>query len=608
MSFTLVLMGSPGIEPANGVGPAVRGRKPWAVLAYVLLSGRATSRAHLASLLFSDAGDPLAALRWSIASLRRALGPDVSIGGDPVQVVLPTGAQVDVLDIQAGRWSDVEVPGELLESFYFRDSPGFEAWLLVTRRRLTALVEAVLVERIHTALAQGTAAGAIGLAARLVESNPLDESHQALLIRCLADSGDPAAAQRQLAAATRLLRAEFAEPPSASLRAAAVPRANPIDPNGAGGTAGAAEIWANLDAGRAAIAAGAVDAGIDCLRTAVTGAEAGTDRALLARALSIFGASLVRVGNSFLEAETMLRRGLAAAVNAGDDQSAGVAQRELGFLHVQAGYRLEGEQRLATATALAGGDDSQLASILGIQGMSLCDEARYLDARTALQDSLACAQRAQRHRKAGWSLAMLGRLQLLLGELDEAAESLDEAARIARGERWSAFLPWPEALGAEVELAQGRPEAARQHLEHASALAQRSSDPGLQAFATHGLAGVAAATGAFGAALNAIDNARRQACRGARPYVWIQAQILARRAALFNAHRPDQVDAALDEWIGLSARAGLREDIVRAQMVAAGRGRPGALEATAALAAGIDNPLLHCQLFSTLPLRGPMQT
>ena len=145
MSFTLVLMGSPGIEPANGVGPAVRGRKPWAVLAYVLLSGRAISRAHLASLLFSDAGDPLAALRWSIASLRRALGPDVSIGGDPVQVVLPTGAQVDVLDIQAGRWSDVEVPGELLESFYFRDSPGFEAWLLVTRRRLTALVEGTCV-------------------------------------------------------------------------------------------------------------------------------------------------------------------------------------------------------------------------------------------------------------------------------------------------------------------------------------------------------------------------------------------------------------------------------------------------------------------------------
>ena len=87
---------------------------------------------------------------------------------------------------------------------------------------------------------------------------------------------------------------------------------------------------------------------------------------------------------------------------------------------------------LLAGTALAGGDDSQLASILGIQGMSLCDEARYHEARTALLESLACAQRAQRHRKAGWSLAMLGRLQLLLGELDEAAESLDEAARIAR--------------------------------------------------------------------------------------------------------------------------------------------------------------------------------
>jgi hypothetical protein len=54
-----------GAARAQGLGPA---RLPGAQR-----SSRA-SRKHLAGLLFEDAEDPLAALRWNLSELRRLLG------------------------------------------------------------------------------------------------------------------------------------------------------------------------------------------------------------------------------------------------------------------------------------------------------------------------------------------------------------------------------------------------------------------------------------------------------------------------------------------------------------------------------------------------------
>ena len=41
------------------------------------------SREGLASLLFPEADDPLGTLRWSLSVLRRSLGDDAELGGDP---------------------------------------------------------------------------------------------------------------------------------------------------------------------------------------------------------------------------------------------------------------------------------------------------------------------------------------------------------------------------------------------------------------------------------------------------------------------------------------------------------------------------------------------
>ena len=82
--LTIRLLGSPAIERDGVAIRSPRGRKAWALLSYVLLAERPPSRRHLAELLFAEAKDPLGALRWTLAELRRTLGLPEALGGDPV--------------------------------------------------------------------------------------------------------------------------------------------------------------------------------------------------------------------------------------------------------------------------------------------------------------------------------------------------------------------------------------------------------------------------------------------------------------------------------------------------------------------------------------------
>src|SRR5688572_27621743 len=94
MTLAIHLLGRPFVERDGVPMPSPRGHKPWALLALLLLSPVPPSRERLASLLFSDAEDPLGSLRWNLAEVRRLLGPDVRLEGDPVRLELPAGAEV----------------------------------------------------------------------------------------------------------------------------------------------------------------------------------------------------------------------------------------------------------------------------------------------------------------------------------------------------------------------------------------------------------------------------------------------------------------------------------------------------------------------------------
>ena len=92
------LLGPPKIESPGTTPPQPKGRKAWAVLAYLALQPDGISRSRTATLLFPDAADPLGALRWNLSELRRTLD-GVSITGDPLRLTLLQSWHCDALEL-----------------------------------------------------------------------------------------------------------------------------------------------------------------------------------------------------------------------------------------------------------------------------------------------------------------------------------------------------------------------------------------------------------------------------------------------------------------------------------------------------------------------------
>src|SRR4051794_37739389 len=111
------LLGRPEVEIDGIVTAPPRGQKAWGILAYVILAERPVTRSELAELLFDGADDPLGALRWSLAQLRRALEAPEALRGDPVALGLPDGAWVDVIELASEAPDPAVVRGELLAGF-----------------------------------------------------------------------------------------------------------------------------------------------------------------------------------------------------------------------------------------------------------------------------------------------------------------------------------------------------------------------------------------------------------------------------------------------------------------------------------------------------------
>jgi DNA-binding SARP family transcriptional activator len=421
------LLGTPAIARDGAPLPPPRGRKTWGLLAYLLLAERPPPRTRVAELLFGEAGDPLGALRWTLADLRRALGTAGTVDGDPIELRLAPGVAVDLAGATAAD-ADPGVAssgGELLEGLSFATSPAFDAWLGVMRRSLAGAARALAHDRAVALLAAGDLAGATALAGELVAGDPLDQSGQELLVRCLARSGRHADAERQAAECEALLRRELGIVAGPELRlAAAEHRAGP------GAAAGDAEAAAaQLAAGEAALEAGAVEPGLAILREACAEAAAAGDAALHGRALAALGAALVHaVRGRDEEGALRLQEALALADAAGDRATAALACRELGYIDTQAGRTPSAGRWLTRATDLAEGND-ELCAVLGVRGMALPDRAHYGAALELLHKSVARADRCGRRRQAAWSLSLIGRIHLLRGDVALAADALDERAR-----------------------------------------------------------------------------------------------------------------------------------------------------------------------------------
>jgi len=588
---TIRLLGPPSIEQAGARPP--RGRKAWALLAYLLLAERPPTRRRLAELLFGDADDPLGALRWSLAELRRALGDGDVITGDPLAITLAPDTSVDVLVVtedSADPQPLLGFSGELLEGVELASCPEFESWLLVERHRLSAAIEGRLRQTAIALIARGRANDAVPFASKAVAMNPLEQGNHELLVRSLAIAGDRTAALRQIAVCEDLLRRELGIEASAALREASKVGPGSIAGPPLGGRAAAAS---QLEAGRAAIAAGAVDAGIQCLRRAVAETDHCNDPVLRSRALAALGGALVHaVRGHDEEGAIVLHEAILVAEQAGDRTTSVHAHRELGFVEVQAGRRRTAASWLDKATSLAETDDEH-AAILGVRGMNSSDQGDYPAAFEHLGESVELAARCGDHRQQAWSLSLVGRAHLLRGEHSQATATVRETLELVRRERWIAFLPWPQSLMAELDLVAGDLEAATDGFEQAWVLGCQLNDPCWEGMAGRGLGLLSAGRGDYAGASEWLAQAASRSSREPDRYQWIHAYVLdAASTAALARDDEERARPLVTQLAAVAARCDMRELMARAKVHQARLGDSSAAASARLLGAGIDNPAL----------------
>jgi DNA-binding SARP family transcriptional activator len=583
MSTTIQLLGRPRITRGPAGAYKFRSRKSWARVAYLILSARPPARSQLASLLFGGADDPVRALRWSLAEIRRALG-DGSVDGDPVMLRLPPGAAVDVQVVTKGTWMDAAgLPGlgaDLLEGMAVKGAAAFETWLLAQQRHAAAASEAVLHEAALGSMARGALETAIGYAVRAAAMSPLDENHQALLIRLYRMAGDDDAAAKQFAACAKALRAELGVAPGPAVQAAM--RQPGYAP---GEVADDATIEAIVEAGSAAVSAGVLEAGVASLRTA-------------ARLADGAGATRLRVGSRLVLAEALVHalggldeEGLAALHEADEIALAhgllgdvARARAELGYVDFLRGRYDRAELWLTDALEYAGGAPSVRAKAMTYLGSVESDRASYRRAAELLEQGVTLSRAAGEPRRQSYALSMLGRISLFRGALDTAAGQLDASIKLAGDDHWLAFLPWPQALRGEVQLARDDPAGAAELLQHAFARACQLGDPCWEGMAGRGLALVAEATGGPERAFALLADARARCGRLAEPYLWLDGYILDAQCELGRRHGHPDTGVWVETLRNLACRSGMRELALRSLRHGAALGREGDAAAAAALA------------------------
>jgi DNA-binding SARP family transcriptional activator len=583
------LLGPPVIESLGATPLQPRGRKAWAVLAYLALQGEGTSRSRLASLLFPDAADALGALRWNLSELRRALD-GMTVAGDPLRLVLQPPWRCDALEVVGSAADPGMDPrgftGKLLEGLSFVDCPVFDSWLADQRYRFDNIVQSLLYEAALAALAAGTPAKAAELATLALDRDPFHADSNAVLVKALVAMGEHRRARQHVTKCGDLYRQELGLPLPAEIRQAlsdAAPDKDPLLP------ATPATVRSYLDAGGASLWAGAVDRGLEQLRLAVVLARGTGNGHLLAESLvALAGALIHQAGGRGAEVADFLHRALQAEGPVGASRTAAAAYRELGYLSVQRGVPDRAAGWLDRAMLAAEGFPDEQARVLAIQGMLASDTARYDAAVAALVESGRLAEAVGSRRQQAFSAALLGRVRLLRGELEQAAVSLDRAQAWITEEHWTSFEPFVAGLRGETHLASGQLEEAAALIDRSWVMAELAGDHCFMALAAGAEARLFMEHGDLTAAAHWIDRGL-----GPKPwYLWYSARLLDTAAEVSIASRSPRAAAFVDQLAELASRSGMREFVVRGQSHRAVLGDDAAAQAVPWLARGIDNPAL----------------
>ena len=213
---------------------------------------------------------------------------------------------------------------------------------------------------------------------------------------------------------------------------------------------------AQLEAGHAALAAGAVEAGLHHLRGAVAAGRSVGDSELLATALVALGGALVHSARGTdEEGAAALHEGTTLAEQVGRLDVAAKGWREIGWVQFLRAHYERAEESLTHTAELAAGDDEELAWVELIRGASRHDVGDHAAAGELLRSALARARRLDSDQPLGQALTLLGRFHLLRGEIEDAVHLLDQALEEVEARRMTAFLPWPESFRGEIDLVLG---------------------------------------------------------------------------------------------------------------------------------------------------------
>ena len=423
-------------------------------------------------------------------------------------------------------------------------------------------------------------------AVRAAVMSPLDENHQALLIRLYRLAGDDDAAARQFASWSATAERELGTSPGAAVLLAMRERRH------SGSVVDSTSIQAITEAGAAAVSAGAVTAGVASFETAIRLADqSNADSLRVHTRLALAEALVHSSGGLDEEGIAALSEAEGIALANGDRESAALARAELGYVDFLRA-RYDRAERRFSQVVQGSQSPSTLAKAMTYQGSVASDRAEYPRAISILQEATALSRTAREPRREAFGQSMLGRVSLLRGQLDDASGRLHQAIALAERDHWLSFIPWPQALLGQAQLSQGDISAATDSLEQSFARACQIGDPCWEGIAARGLALVAEASADDTAAFALLLDARARSTRLADPYWWLDGYILDALCELGRRHGHGLTRQWVDELRDLSSRTQMRELTVRSMLHSAALGDRADLDAATMLAADIENPEL----------------
>ena len=218
------LLGQPAVDTASGRQPLRLRPKALALLLRVAAAAHPVARRELAHLLFPDAVDGLASVRWHLNHLREKLPAD-SMRSDAHSVGL--SAQTDLAAFTRGWGEAMADPGrpaaEALLELYGGDfgsglsvsaSAEFESWLYVEQEAQRRSFRRLCLGHARAVLAAGQGGRAVASLSVLIDSDPYLEEAHLLLLQSYEKIGEPAQAQNAYQRYARLLRQDLGSEPA----------------------------------------------------------------------------------------------------------------------------------------------------------------------------------------------------------------------------------------------------------------------------------------------------------------------------------------------------------------------------------------------------------